>query len=318
MSKMLIRLSDVTNSDFFESDIYLDDRYVLLTPQTPLTTELRNSLRQWGFSTILGSVSLKETMSHTSISSDILEYEMGGIDREHIITVRKLYEDILLYLQTVYKELAIEELLSPMKVAGRVKQLIDDVRSHRNYFLRFELLKSARNHNFIIESSVRVTILTILVGITLKIPIHRIIELGTATMLVKVGMLRIPAELYLSSRKLNQEERKILLTHPVVAYKRLKKSSFNPNICAAILDSNERLDGSGYPRKLNGNQITLFSRILAVCLFYVAKTFPRPGRSALNGHYTMLELLKMSDKQYDGTVIKALLQISRSTLSAHG
>jgi HD-GYP domain-containing protein (c-di-GMP phosphodiesterase class II) len=103
------------------------------------------------------------------------------------------------------------------------------------------------------------------------------------------------------------QDRKALAAHPVAAYRLLKGQSVNENIARAVVEQQERCDGSGYPRGLKGDAISVYSRILSVAISYVAMTSPRPYRQAMDGHSAITELLRASRAAYDEQVLKALV-----------
>jgi HD-GYP domain-containing protein (c-di-GMP phosphodiesterase class II) len=133
------------------------------------------------------------------------------------------------------------------------------------------------------------------------------IELGVAALVHEAGMLRLPSSIYLSERPLNAAEQKAIFTHPLLGYSMLKSFDFPLPICLAALEHHERENGTGYPRKLSGEKIGLYSKIIAVACSYEALSSKRPHKEAKDGYTGMLELLKNEGKQYDDTVVKALV-----------
>jgi HD-GYP domain-containing protein (c-di-GMP phosphodiesterase class II) len=78
-------------------------------------------------------------------------------------------------------------------------------------------------------------------------------------------------------------------------------------VTIAALEHHERENGGGYPRKLTGDKISLYAKIIAVACSYEAQTNTRPHRAAKDGFSGMVDLLKNEGKQYDDTVIRALV-----------
>ena len=78
-------------------------------------------------------------------------------------------------------------------------------------------------------------------------------------------------------------------------------------VSAAVLEQGERLDGSGYPRKLTAEKISLYGKILSVTTSYTAAISKRPFRENLDGHSGIMDLLKGIGKRYDEKVLKALV-----------
>jgi HD-GYP domain-containing protein (c-di-GMP phosphodiesterase class II) len=133
------------------------------------------------------------------------------------------------------------------------------------------------------------------------------IELGVAALVHEVGMLKLPTHMYLSQRPLTAPEQKAIMTHPILGYSMLKSLDFPLATCLAALEHHERENATGYPRRLTGEKISLYSKIIAVACSYEALSSKRPHKEAKDGHTGMLELLKNDGKQYDDTIVKALV-----------
>ena len=120
-------------------------------------------------------------------------------------------------------------------------------------------------------------------------------------------MLQLPAQYYLADKTLTGIEKKAVLAHPLHSYNILKKANFPLSICLGVLDHHEREDGSGYPRHLDGANMSLYAKIIAVACSYEAITAPRHFKNAQSSYEAMVELLKNSRKAYNESIIKALL-----------
>ena len=67
------------------------------------------------------------------------------------------------------------------------------------------------------------------------------------------------------------------------------------------------MNGEGYPRNLTGDKISLYARIIMVACSYDAVTSPRPYKEAKDGYAGMVDILRNDGKQYDETIIRALV-----------
>jgi HD-GYP domain-containing protein (c-di-GMP phosphodiesterase class II) len=123
----------------------------------------------------------------------------------------------------------------------------------------------------------------------------------------EAGMLKLPTNTYLSQRPLTAHEQKAILTHPILGYSMLKSLDFPLSVCLSALEHHERENGTGYPRKLSGEKISLFSKIIAVACSYEALSSKRPHKEAKDGYTGILELLKNEGKAYDDTIVRALV-----------
>jgi HD-GYP domain-containing protein (c-di-GMP phosphodiesterase class II) len=128
-----------------------------------------------------------------------------------------------------------------------------------------------------------------------------------AALLHEIGMVKLPPQVYLSKRPLTPQERKAILTHPVLSYNMLKSFDFPLVISLAALEHHERENGSGYPQKITSEKISLYAKIIAVACSYEALSTRRPHKEAKDGYTGMLELLRNEGKQYDDTAVRALV-----------
>jgi HD-GYP domain-containing protein (c-di-GMP phosphodiesterase class II) len=167
--------------------------------------------------------------------------------------------------------------------------------------------KPAADENYLSSHTVRSTIIAIIIGLQLKLAFHKVIDLGIAALVHEIGMLKLPQQVYLSDRPLNPQEQKVIMSHPVLGYSMLKNFDFPLAINLAALEHHERENGTGYPRRLPSDKISLFSKIIAVACSYEALSAKRPHKEAKDGFTGMIELLKNEGKRYNDTVVRALV-----------
>ena len=157
--------------------------------------------------------------------------------------------------------------------------------------------------------SVKSAILALSIGEYVKLPPHKLIELGIAALLHELGMLLIPPNIYRSNKKLSNKERQIIRTHPVISYKALKEAEYPSPILFAVLEHHEYMDGTGYPRGVTGDKISLYGKIIGVASAYSAATSKREFRDGKDGHSGIMDLLRGKGTKYDETVLRALVYI---------
>jgi len=220
----------------------------------------------------------------------------------------EFYAAFLKYVETVFTQAAVKNELDFKSVAEKIKGACDIIREDRRFVLRVQRNNLASpNDNYLASHAVKSTIIAIIIGSYLKLPAHRLIELGVAALLHEIGMIKLPPQIYLSKRALQPQERKAILTHPVLGYNLLKTFDFPLTVTVAALEHHERENGSGYPRKITGDKISLYAKIIAVACSYEALSAQRPHKEAKDGYTGMLELLKNEGKQYDDTIVRALV-----------
>ncbi len=314
MGMTAIPLKDLKADTFFNAPVYIDDSYIILTPETPMTLSLIHRLAEWEIREVLTNGTVIDT------DSDPTESESGEAnadeekptttkaagDRENLSKVSVFYDQFLKYVETVFSRYVTKNEILIKELSDRVKTLCDVILENRRYILRI-VSRATPSSNYLVNHSVRSTVLAVVLGGQLKLPPHRLIELGVAALVHEIGMVRLPPQLYMAGRQLTDTERKSITAHPILGYNILKDKQFPLSICLAALEHHERMNSTGYPRALGGDKISLYARVIAVACSYDAVTSSRPYRDAREGYAGMVDILKNDGKQYDDLVIKALV-----------
>ncbi|MDE5614524.1 MAG: HD domain-containing protein, partial [Treponemataceae bacterium] len=201
----------------------------------------------------------------------------------------------------------VEKTLAAQTVAEKISGLCAYLKEHQQYVLRIMPTDEARGKHFLVNHSMRSTVLALIIGMTLRLPADKLTELGTACLLHEIGQIRLPPPLYMTKGPLSPEERDKMAVHPILSYNILKENDFSLPVQIAALEHHEREDGSGYPRKLTGEHITAFAKIIAAACSFEAITAPRHFREARTAYEAMLDMLKEHEPQYDKIVLKALV-----------
>jgi putative nucleotidyltransferase with HDIG domain len=124
-----------------------------------------------------------------------------------------------------------------------------------------------------------------------------------------IGKIYVPAEFLSKPGTLSESERAIIGNHPNVGYDILKDIEFPWPIAEILLQHHERLDGSGYPNGLTGDDIMLEARILAVADVVEAMSSHRPYRPSLGMAPAINEIRQYSGIRYDRSVVHACLNV---------
>jgi putative nucleotidyltransferase with HDIG domain len=133
--------------------------------------------------------------------------------------------------------------------------------------------------------------------------------LHVAGRLHDLGKIAVPIEILSKSGKLTDLEFAIIKTHPQVGSNILKPLNFPMEITQTIIQHHERLDGSGYPQGLHGQEIMLEARILGVADVVESMCCHRPYRPALGIEKAMGEITKKRGILYDPAVVDTCLRL---------
>ena len=128
-----------------------------------------------------------------------------------------------------------------------------------------------------------------------------------AALLHDIGKLGMRFEDLNKPQKLTAEEYKMFKQHPVMGRRILEPIGFLSDIVPLVFYHHEKYDGTGYPEGLQGEEIPLGARILAVSDTYDAMTSDRPYRKALPHQVAVAELKRFAGTQFDPMVVGAFL-----------
>jgi PAS domain S-box-containing protein len=126
-----------------------------------------------------------------------------------------------------------------------------------------------------------------------------------------LGKIAIPAEILSKPGRLNDIEYSLIKMHPKAGFDVLKDIEFSWPIAQMVLQHHERLDGSGYPHGLKGDEILLGARILCVADVVEAMTSHRPYRPGLGIEAAMDEIKRGRGLDYDEQVVDACVSLFR-------
>ncbi len=157
----------------------------------------------------------------------------------------------------------------------------------------------------------RVADLAASIGTALGLPGHSVRGLRVIGQLIDVGMLQIPREVLWRPGPLGPAEFELVKTHAERGHDSLKRIEFPWPVAEAVRQHHERLDGSGYPRGLKGEEIMLEARIVAVADAVEAMLSPRPQRTSLSIEACLEELQSQAGRRYDARVVKACIKLLR-------
>jgi HD-GYP domain-containing protein (c-di-GMP phosphodiesterase class II) len=135
-----------------------------------------------------------------------------------------------------------------------------------------------------------------------------------AALLSNIGKIRLPRDLLTKTDPLDQEERLLMESHVQLGLDLLTRLDFEGPVLGTIAQKQEHLDGSGYPRGLAAEELTLPGRILAVANAFVALVSPRAWRDALSVPDALDEMMRLTDRYYDRSVVAALFHVAENRI----
>lgn len=340
-------VATLNSDTFFTQDLVLDKNFLLLNSACPFNESLKKALIDWDFKTVYseglhkgiaasegaasiplpsefetitideaGNLKTEKEIENEKKQNDVSNVKkviaeahsaQENTEKSRMAVVRTVYNEYMNYITAVYTHYATHKVLSYKDLEDNVKELCVFIKDNRRFVLRLTPDQDTITKNYLISHSMRSTVIAIVIGLQLRLPLQKLIDLGICCILHEIGQIRLPPQLYMSDRRLTPSERTKLATHTILGFNIVKENNFPTQIQLGVLEHHERENGSGYPRHLVGNQIDVFAKIIAVTCSFEAITAPRHFKQARSSYEAMVEILRNEGKQFDDTVIKALL-----------
>jgi len=151
----------------------------------------------------------------------------------------------------------------------------------------------------------RVSDLARAIATEMKLSSEDIDAIRMAASIHDLGKISIPAEILSKPGKINEFEFRLIQNHPQIGFEILRTIEFPWPIAEIVLQHHERINGSGYPNGLRGEEIHIIARILAVADVVEAMISHRPYRAALTLGEAIHEITKNRGTLYDPDVVDA-------------
>jgi HD-GYP domain-containing protein (c-di-GMP phosphodiesterase class II) len=149
------------------------------------------------------------------------------------------------------------------------------------------------------------------VATEMNLSVDQIDGIRMAAAIHDLGKISVPAEILSKPTKLTALEFSLIKTHTQSGYDILKDIDFPWPVARTVLEHHERMNGSGYPNGLTGDNILLESRILSVADVVESMASHRPYRPSLGIEAALEEIEKNRGTLYDHVVADACLRLFR-------
>jgi len=155
----------------------------------------------------------------------------------------------------------------------------------------------------------RVSKLATAIAQEMKLPQDKIEGVRFASLVHDVGKVNLPTEIVSKPSKLVEVEFNLLKNHPRTGYEILKKVDFPWPIAEIVFQHQEKIDGSGYPRGLKGDEILIEAKILGVANVVEAMSSYKSYRPALSIDEALTEISKYKNILFDPEVVDTCLKL---------
>ncbi|WP_018881113.1 HD-GYP domain-containing protein [Thioalkalivibrio sp. ALE30] len=189
-----------------------------------------------------------------------------------------------------------------------VEEITDSVTRNSRALVSLARLKNADDYTYM--HSVAVCALMVALGRELGLEDEALLAAGEAGLMHDIGKAAMPLEVLNKPGKLTAEEFAVMKRHPAEGHRILQASAdaLDPVTLDVCLHHHEKMDGSGYPEGLTGEQITLHAKMGAVCDVYDAITSNRPYKAGWDPGESIRKMAEWADGHFDPRVFQAFVK----------
>lgn len=155
----------------------------------------------------------------------------------------------------------------------------------------------------------RVAKLAVAIASEMGLPAEQIEGIRIAGIVHDIGKIHVPAEILSNPGKLSDAEFSIVKTHSQVGYDILRTIDFPWPVAQMILQHHEKMDGSGYPNGLKGEDILIEARILCIADVIESMASHRPYRPGFGIFPALQEISRNKGRLYDSDAVKAVMTL---------
>jgi len=225
--------------------------------------------------------------------------------------IGKIGKDLNVLLHTMEKDRN-----SLIEQKNEISDLLDEVEylMQQNDSIYFETIKSLANTIDAKDSYTgghceRVNDYAILIAKEYGLPSEQIGNISYAALLHDIGKIGISEKIITKDGRLNDLEFEEMKKHPRLGYEIIKNINFLKKSSYAILHHHERIDGTGYPDGLRGEEICIEAKIISLSDSFDAMTSDRSYRKALKKEDVINQLIINKGYQFDAELVDVLLKI---------
>lgn len=191
------------------------------------------------------------------------------------------------------------------------------LRQSNNFHLRdlFEIMDEvqANRDQYTFDHALQVAEISKMIGKKINLSDDELESLELGCLVHDIGKTAIPDDVLLKPAQFNYQDKDIMNYHPLIGAKLVARHIQDDRITDIILNHHERLDGSGYPAGIKGEEISLFARIVAVADIYEALVTQRPYKKPVSRDQALRILRQEASKgRLDRKIVKILVDIAKS------
>lgn len=222
-------------------------------------------------------------------------------------TAKRIHNEAIGVVSSLLEDTRLGQQIELEHVNPLVSEMVGSIFRNRDALLGLTRIRRVGRYTF--EHSVNVAVLMISFARTLELERPLIHDIGLGALLHDVGKARIPPAILNKPGQLTDDEFAIMRGHVVHTHNILAQLPGIPPIALAVAaEHHERIDGSGYPHRKRGDEISLYGQMASIADVYDAITTERVYHKALEPHQALRKLLEWSNHHFDAQLVQQFIR----------
>jgi len=226
---------------------------------------------------------------------------------EEFPKAKKIYERIQSQVKGSFKDVRIGRALKSSEIRNSVEVITQSIIRNPDAMMLMTNMKT--KDDYMVIHSLNVCILSLIFARFLGIEEDKMLDLGMGALLHDIGEIRVPKELLNKPTDLTAEEHATVQKHTEYGASILQENAGIPEEAVDIaLHHHERLDRSGYPSKLGGQEISMNAKIVGIVDVYDSLTSTTPYRSYISSTDALKSMYDWRGSLFDATLVEKFIQ----------
>jgi HD-GYP domain-containing protein (c-di-GMP phosphodiesterase class II) len=296
----------------FSKPVYIDGNNVLVGANIPVQESDIKRLMKWGIGEIQTEGELITLAEKDTDSKAVEQFNRILDDYNQLISLKEPLMDVhqrtVAEVAKIHTAIRNNRYFHIQELTKCVEDIYNLMKKNKNVFLFIP--RNETSKDLMAVHSVNTALYGTVIGLALNYNRAKVKDLAIGLLLINAGMAQIPMYILNKEGDLLDRELAQIRTHPMLGYQALKNlGNISEEIAVINLQHHEEFNGSGYPKKLKGIEISEFARIGSVADNYEALLEKKSYRPRYYYYKAMKQLVATGARKFDPVILRVFISV---------
>ena len=307
-----IMVTDLKPGMRFTKPVHIDESTILVGANVPIKDSDIKRLQKWNITEVECDGDVVSAEAAESIKVNAREFDIILDNYNKMLDMKtrivEVHEQACSAVMKTHTAIRNSRVFTTTELEASVENILKILGENRNVFLFIHAIKS--DNDILTTHAVNATFYALLIGMAIKYPKNKLVDLGIGMLLINSGMAQIPNYIMHKQSDLTDREINQIKSHPLLGYKVLRELGNIKDYSAMMsLQHHEQFDGKGYPKGLKGAEISEQGRIASIADSYEALIESRSYRDKKFFYHAMKDLVSDGAKKFDPVLIRLFIAV---------